>query len=149
MGFLDPGKPIVERLEQRFAAASLTVDVRTAIDAGAVIDAPQEAPCVYVIFHSFYPTQDVGHGKVQQFEQIWDVVVALRHVSGVSLDDKLPIHTDAAPVIDAVFAALCGWSPTADFSAMKLQPGEGPVFTAGYAYYEIFFTTRTVVRGVN
>ena len=61
MGFLDPGSAIVTRLRDK-----LTVDVGTAVDAGAVVDAPGTDPAVYVVFDGYAPAQAIAQGMVQQ-----------------------------------------------------------------------------------
>jgi hypothetical protein len=148
MGFLDPGKPIVTRLKAVLTAASLsTVDVLTAVDAGAILDEPLDVPCVYVLFDGYEPTRDVGAGIVQQIEQTWTAVVALRHVSGVSSGDGSPMHLVAAPILDAVLSGLCGWRPCAGFDGFQMAAGGGAVYSSGYGYFSLRFTTRTVIRG--
>lgn len=147
MGFLDPGQPIVERLRARFAAAAQLVDVYTAVDGGAILDAALARPAVYVIFDGYQPAQEVGHGVVQQIAQVWAAIVKVRHTSGPNLDDGAPMHAEAAPVIDVVLRALCGWRPCEGFDGFRMETGEGPKLMSGYAYHPLFFSTRTVVRG--
>jgi len=148
MGFLDPGPLIVVRLRTRFAAAGLTASVGTAVDGGAIVETPQTEPAAYVVFDGYEPAQEVGSGLVQQIEQRWAVIVKQRLVSGLNLDDGAPAAADAAPVIDAVLEALCGWRPGTGFDQLRMAEGSGPACSSGYAYYSLFFTTRTVVRGV-
>lgn len=143
MGFLDPGSAIVTRLRDR-----LTVDVGTAVDAGAVVDAPGTDPAVYVVFDGYAPAQAIAQGMVQQIVQRWGVILKMRKVTGAILDDTLPTAEGAAEVIDGVFAALCGFRPCAGFDQLQLDEGTGATFAAGYVYYQLVFTTRTTVRGV-
>lgn len=147
MGFLDPGQPIVTRLRTCFAAAEQLVDVYTAVDGGAIVDVPLTQPAIYVIFDGYQPSQEQGNGVVQQITQVWAAIVKVRHTAGVNLDDGAPMHAEASPVIDVVLRALCGWRPCVGFDPLRMETGEGPKLMSGYAYYPLFFSTRTVVRG--
>lgn len=148
MGFLDPGQPIVERLRTRFAAEGQLVDVITAVDGASILDEPFTRPCVFVIFDSYLPVQEQAQGAIQQIEQKWAAILKVRQVSGVNLGDGAPMNAAESPVIDVMLGALCGWRPCTGFEPMRMGDGAGPAFSSGYAYYPLFFTTRTVVRGV-
>lgn len=147
MAFLDPGPAIVERLVQQFGVLPTPVCVGTAIDAGAVLDAPQTDPTAWVVFEGYAPTEEIAQGAIQQIAQRWHVILKMRRVSGVAVTPGAPIADELGPVIDAVHAALCGWRPATGFDALRLDEATGATFSAGYVYYQIAFTTRTTVRG--
>lgn len=146
MSFLACGPAIVTRLSERLSKLTKPISVETAVDAGAVLDSPQQNPIVYVLFDGFEPTQSVGNGRIQQIEQRWAVVIKLRKLSGTAVAGD-PIAYEADPVITAVIAALCGHRAAEGFDPLQLDEGSGGIMTAGYAYHQLVFTTRTTVRG--
>lgn len=147
MAFLDPCQAIVDRLLAQTWPFPVPVEVGTALDAGAIVDAPQTHPTVWVLYNGHKPTQEVGHGAVQQVRQHWHVVLKMRRASGLSCGTAEPLGAELGPLVDVVHAALCGFRPCPGFDALVLAEGTGVSYSTGYMYYELEFTTRTTVRG--
>ena len=145
MAFLDTEALIIARLQAKLAAASNTARVFAASQMALIDERQQIVPAIYVVFDGYDPTQSVGNGRVQQIEQHWTITVAVRNAYGqVSAEG---VRNDAEPLLALVLAALCGWTPGAEFSGMVLAPGGAPVFGEGFGYFPLHFRTRTMVRG--
>jgi hypothetical protein len=148
--FLDPETAIIQRLQERIDAQEWTAPrvkprVLTAADMAAIDERSQIVPAVYVVFDSYIPTQEVGAGSVQEIQQSWTVVVAVRnasdHASGAG------VRREASPLVELVLSALAGWKPAQGFTALRMAAGPGAVFSTGVGYYPMNFLTRTVIRG--
>lgn len=132
---------------ERLKAASLpgVRKVGTAADIAAVAEAQQTTPAVYLIYGGYRPTQmrEGSGGRVQELEQTWVAVVAVRNVRDMA---GTAAREDAGPIINAVLASLQGWKPTADFRELHLSDPPPPEFTEGFGYYPLAFQTRFVSK---
>lgn len=143
--FLAPEAALITRLEEKLTAASNAARVFTAAQMATIEERAQITPALYIVFEGYTPTQDVNGGRVQQIEQSWTITVAVRNASGQGTGSG--VRAAAVPLIELVLAALCGWKPDPAFSGMALADGPGPLFSEGYGYFPLRFTTRTHVRG--
>ncbi len=134
---------IIDRLR-----ANTTVPERhvlSAADLANVAEATQPTPALHVIFTGYAPTQEKGDGLIQQTEQTWTVIVVVRNVREAATGT--PARRDAGGYLAEVLAALQGWKPSAEHTAMKLAPAPAPGYSSGYGYFPLAFTTRTTSKG--
>ncbi|ACL71489.1 conserved hypothetical protein [Thioalkalivibrio sulfidiphilus HL-EbGr7] len=136
-------EPLIEaRLKAHLPAG---VHVLTAADLAGVEERAQVTPAVHLIYRGYRPTQDQGQGKIQEIEQIWWTVVAVR--SARDIKGGSGTREQAGPIIDAVLEALMGWRPIEGYLPLKLAPSAAPAYRAGFAYHPLGWTTRTTKRG--
>lgn len=149
MAFMDPENGIKERLEARLEAADWTGKTKprvlTADVVATVEEKSQITPALYILFDGYQPTQDTAAGKVQQIEQDWRVVIAVKNARGQTTGEGL--RAEASNLIELVTQALAGYRVGADFTPLFIAPGPGPVFQDQFGYFSINLKTRVMVRG--
>jgi len=136
---------IIERLKNK---ASGVKAVLSAADLADVAEKQQTTPALHVISGGWKPTAvKPGSGGMlsAEFEQIWLVVVAVRNVR--SAKTGTDARAEAGPILAATLKALLGWRPSNEFQPFKPAPAPKPGFSAGYGYFPLAFTTKTVVAG--
>lgn len=145
---------LVARLQSKLGAT--VKSVFTAAEFAGFEENTQTTPCVGVIYGGYGPTQAQGGatGRIQEIEQTWLVVVAVR--SALNTRTRKGAREDSAPIVRAVIEALIGWRPTDQDGAiegetpLKLAPAPEAQFSdAGLAYYPIAFTNRRTYRGTD
>lgn len=142
--FLAPEPLIEARLK---AVLPTGVHVLTAADLAGVEERQQVTPAVHVIYRGYRPTQDQGQGRIQEIEQTWWTVVAVRSVRDIK--SGAGSREEAGPIVDATLEALMGWRPLDGFLPLKLAPATAPAYRAGFAYHPLGWTTRTTKRGAD
>ncbi|MEW6490766.1 MAG: hypothetical protein AB1578_22995 [Thermodesulfobacteriota bacterium] len=133
---------IVARLQSKVAGVKA---VLSAADLDGVAESAQVTPAVHVVFGGYRPTQERDEGRVQESEQVWIAVVAVRNLRTPKTGEHA--RETAGELCADVLAALQGWRPSAEHQPLKLAPGPRPGFSKGYGYFPLAFTTRVVTRG--
>jgi hypothetical protein len=135
---------IVARLQARLGAN--VRHVYTAAEVAQVEERSQVVPSVAVIYNGMTPTQEVGHGMVQEVALQFLAVVTTRNARQSGTQDGA--REDAAELVDAVLEALLGFRPLPNCGPLKLEQAPGAGFTdAGFAYYPLAFEIRRSYRG--
>lgn len=143
---------IVARLKSKLGAA--VKSVYTAAEFADVEEASQFTPAVGVVYGGYSPTQQQAMGKVQEIEQTWLCIVAVR--SAFKTRTRAGAREDSSPIVRGVLEALIGWRPAdADGpidgeTPLRLTDAPEARFSdAGVAYYPIAFTNRRTYRGTD
>lgn len=144
MSFLDVEEAVVTHLQGRINEAQAPARVFTAAQLAHIEERAQITPAIYVLFDGYTPTQEVGQGRVQQIEQTWSIVIAVRNAYGA--ETGAGVRREASFYLDLALSALCGFKAAPEFSGMALADGPGPNFAEGYGYFPLTFKTRVVVR---
>jgi hypothetical protein len=118
--------------------------VLSAADLAGVEESQQQTPAVHVVLGGYRPTRVSGEGRVQETEQSWRVVVAVRNLRSPQTGEHA--REDAGPVLAQVLEALQGWRPSAEHTPLALAAGPAPGFSRGYGYFPLTFTTQVVTR---
>jgi hypothetical protein len=137
---------IVARLEAKLAALNLpALRVLTAPDLAEVAEEQQTVPAVHVVYGGHAISQDQGEGAVVELQQTWHTVVVVRNVRGIRSGEAA--REEAGQILDAVFRALTGWRPGAEFR--RLRPANAPRagYSKGYGYYPLSWTLKMQMRG--
>lgn len=149
MSFVAVENAIAARLTEKLV--DLVKYVYTAAELAQIEEESQKTPAVMVSFNGYQPIVPSGGslGKIQLIEKSWLVVPHVR--SAIETRVQRGVRDEASPIIDGVFAALCGWRPTVDGEMpLQLAAAPGAAFTdAGFAYYPIAFTNRRTIRGTD
>lgn len=140
VGFLDAEKRLIRRLEAKVKPHVRAV--LSAADLAGVQESEQITPALHVILQGYRPTREQGSGLIQEIEQTWLVVAAVRNVRGIP-----DAREDAGPILDAVLRALLGWRPDAGWTPFQLAAAPRPGFSRGFLYFPLAFTTKIVARG--
>lgn len=141
--FLSAEPLIVARLEAKVPG----VKVFSAADLAGVAEAKQTTPALHVLFSGYRPTrqQEGSHGRIQEGEQTWFVVAAVRNLRSPQTGEHA--REEAGPVLATVLAALQGWKPSTGHGPLELAPGARAGFKNGFGYFPLAFTTKVVTRG--
>lgn len=123
------------------------VQVLTATDLAGVEERAQVTPALHLVYRGHRPTQELGQGKIQEIEQTWWTVVAVRSVRDIQGGSGS--REQAGPIIDALVQALAGWRPAPDLASLKLAASPAPGYRAGFGYYPLAWTTRLHMRGTD
>ena len=142
MSFLDLEGKLLDRLKEKVTTARAFL---SSADLQGVAETEQITPAVHVVFDGITPTREQGEGAVQEFEQRWVVVAAVRNLREARTGAG--VREDASPIIDEVLGALLGWRPLLELSPLKAAVSPKPAFFAGFGYFPFAFTTRVVARG--
>jgi len=118
--------------------------VLSAADLAGVAESKQQTPALHVLFRGYRPTRTSGEGRVQETEQTWQVVVAVKNLRSPQTGEHA--REEAGPLLAAVLAALQGWRPSAEHTPLTLAAGAAPGFSRGYAYFPVAFGTNVVTR---
>jgi hypothetical protein len=124
---------LVARIEATIKTPGLKV--LTAADLAGVSAQAQHAPAVQVIFDGWRLAEANGLTTVTER---WLTVVAVRNAR--SQITGFDTRGNAAPILDALFAALNGWQAEIDGRRVKpLRPvtPPRPGFDAGFGYYPL------------
>lgn len=129
----------------RLKAKTSVRHVLSVADLAGVEEGGQFTPAMHVLFTGYAPTQEREDGRIQQIEQTWTVVVAVRNVRDTRTGAAA--RSEAGVLITETLAALAGWKPSDEFSALKLARAVPPAFTTGFAYFPLAFTARVLAEG--
>lgn len=135
--------PLIERLVGKLDSK---VKVLPARDITGIVEAAQVTPAVHIYFGGYRPLDEQVTGGVQQIEQTWYVVTAVRHPAGQQ--NGKATRNEAGHISSQVLAYLLGWLPGKEFTRLKLAGAPKPAFSkGGFGYVPLGFTTRLTVRG--
>lgn len=147
-------------MDNYLAAAQLIIDrLKDQVDALATVsdwseyatldEATFNSPAAYVLFLGYRPTQEHSDGSVQQTEQLWGVVVAVRNARQARA--KSGVREDAGPLMASVMAALQGWRPSKEHSALKLTSVDAarPTYGATVGFFPMIFASKVVIEGID
>lgn len=121
-------------LEARIKAqlAMPNIHVLTAQDLSKVGERAQHTPAVHVIYGGLSVVVDKG---LVGLAERWLTIVAVRH-SGDNVGGQ-KARESAGPILNAVWLALHGWIPSADYKALIPTTPPDPGFSAGFGYYPL------------
>ena len=119
-------------------------EVLAAADLAGVAEAKQVTPALHVLFGGYRPTKASVDGRVQQTEQRWQVVVAVKNLRTPKTGEHA--REEAGPLLLAVLEVLQGWRPSDEYTPFTLAAGAAPGFSRGYGYYPLAFTTLVTTR---
>lgn len=139
--FLALERDLVERLKLMLAGLSPAVHVLTAADLADVSEANQPVPAVHVIYRGFRVLESRLDGRAAKLDHTWLAVTATRNVAGTR--SGAAARRDASELMAKVGAALMGFRPPLASSALRLTPGPGPGYKAGYQYLPLAFLVET------
>lgn len=144
MSFLDFETSLMARLEGLLPAG---MRVLCAEDLASLEEASQPTPAVHVIYNGYRPTQSSNTGARAIVEQGWLVVVVVKH-AGAAAKAAAEVKGRAAPLVDAVLAALMGWHPSGRAGApgLRLATPPKPVFRSPFYYFPLAFTAEVAVE---
>ena len=144
MSFLDFETMLMARLEARLPAGTR---VLCAEDLASIEEASQPVPAVHVIYNGYRPAQSSPNGARAIVEQGWLVVVVVKH-SGAAPKAAAEVKSRAAPLVDAVLAALMGWHPSGRTGApgLRLATPPKPRFRNPFYYFPLAFTAEVAVE---
>lgn len=136
---------IVARLEAKLAALNPVPRVFTAPDLAGVAEEQQTAPAVHVVYGGHSIAQEQAEGAIVELQQTWHTVVVVRNLRGIRSGEEA--RADAGEIMGAVFRALSGWRPGAEYR--RLRPTNAPRagYSKGYGYFPLSWTLRMQMRG--
>lgn len=120
--------------------AGISASILTSADLAGVAEGAQPTPAVHVLYDGYTPQFEAGSGALQQIEQRWLTVVAVRNVRRIRTGASA--REAAGPLIMAVLLALTGWRASDDFTALRLAAAPDPVISQGYGYFPLAWTTQ-------
>ncbi|QNK69193.1 hypothetical protein [Variovorax sp. PAMC26660] len=132
---------LVARLKEKLAGMSPAVHVLTAADLADVAEANQPVPAVHVIYRNFRVLESRSDGRLAKLDHTWLAVTATRNVGGNR--SGAAARRDASQLMAKVGAALMGFRAPLTSSPMRLTPGPGPGYKAGYQYLPLAFLVET------
>ena len=137
---------IIARLKENVEALKTVSDWS---DYTTLDEASFTSPAAYVLFLGYRPVQEHSDGAVQQTEQLWGVVVAVRNARQAR--SKSGVREDAGPLMASVMAVLQGWKPSNEHSALKLTTLDSarPSYGATVGFFPMTFATRVVIKSID
>lgn len=132
---------LVARLKQMLAGMSPAVHVLTAADLEGVAEANQPVPAVHVIYRNFRVLESRADGRVSKLDHTWLAVTTTRNVARAR--SGAAARRDAGELMAKVGAALMGFRPPLTSSPLRLTPGPGPGYKAGFQYLPLAFLVET------
>lgn len=148
--FLDDESLLIDKIESTVADLTIggrAIRVLPAAEMALVEDQSQAVPAVFVVYDGHEPTNALAHGAIQEIEQHWIIVVAVRNARG-QLNGQAT-RQDAGSMIDVILPALLGWKPDATGSSFRLVKSPAPTFADGLGFFPFTFTRRRSFRGGN
>ena len=122
------------------------VKVLPARDITGIVESAQHTPAVHIYFGGYRPLGDQVNGAIQQIEQTWYAVTAVRHPA--AQQNGQASRNEAGQLSSQVLRYLLGWSPGKDYTRLQLAAAPRPLFSkGGFGYVPLGFTTRLSVRG--
>lgn len=137
-GFLGVEPLIVARLADSVPVPGLKV--LAAPDLDGIQAASQPVPAVHVVFGGFDRLEATG-GLIEVVET-WYTVAVVRNSRAAA--QGAAARADAGGLMDAVFAALNGWTPAGYRPLVPATPPQGG-YDAGFGYFPLAWRARRTV----
>jgi len=134
-GFLGVEALIVARLIASVPVPGLKV--LAAPDLDGIQAASQPVPAVHVVFGGFERLEAAG-GLIEVIEN-WFTVAVVRNSRAAA--QGAAARADAGALLDAVFAALNGWTPAGYRPLVPATPPAGG-YDAGFGYFPLSWRVR-------
>lgn len=132
--------PLIARLRAQLPGAPTVVALRALGDLSA---ARVPTPGVIVAYAGGTVLESRADGRAARVSQRWQLACVARNVANAS-DDAAA--AGAAALADATLAALLGWKPAADATALRLSDLPAPLYGSGYLGLPLELTTELVLR---
>lgn len=133
MEFMGIETDLVARLHSKLPGE---VKVLTAMDLAGVKELSQPAPAVHVLYRGYKPVET---HPIVVMSETWMTVVVVRNARSLKSGDDLRLN--AAPLMNAVFAALNRWRPSPGYKALQISPAPAPTYENGYGYFPLAWST--------
>jgi hypothetical protein len=134
-------KLIVDHLKVEVPEVNGRVFTLSSVD--QVSNEQQSTPALHVLHGGDILGKSGSGGQSQTFDQIWIVVVAVKHAKAQKSGELL--REIAGPIIFKVLRALQGFQPNIYCEPMHRMEAAEPEYKSGFAFFPYAFTTKIVI----
>ena len=139
--YFAPELGIVNRLKSEIPEVSGRVFTMSELE--DTKEAQQGQCAIYVVHAGDNIDSRSSNGEVQQFDQEYFVILAVRNAAAQANTD--PLRVQAGPIMVKILKALQGFSPADECGPLRRTNAPSPGYSPGYGYFPLAIVTRLIV----